>query len=238
MDREKLINQYRKLQQYKNLSQEELEKVIDKKLAEDELKIAFVGLKDSEIDRATSLYSRYVSENSFESLAEKSSLINLVYLEILKERVQQFIKKEAEEKNDAIPLAMTEKLLELDNQIISLKEKLGMLRDKDKENALDVINELKEKALNYYKEHGGEIYYKCPHCQELSRQIMQLEGYDIEKATFFKGTTLYNEEVLNLYHQKIITLDQAAKIHGVNPKYITLIYENIFLKERANDSKN
>jgi tRNA U34 5-carboxymethylaminomethyl modifying enzyme MnmG/GidA len=68
---------------------------------------------------------------------------------------------------------------------------------------------------------------------------MKVEGLDPAKATFFRGTTLYNEEVLKLYHQKRITIDEAAKIHGVNHKYITFIYENIYLKElNNNDTKN
>jgi hypothetical protein len=67
---------------------------------------------------------------------------------------------------------------------------------------------------------------------------MKVDDLEPAKATFFKGTTLYNEKVLQLYHEKKITLEDAAVIHGVTPKYITLIYENIYLKNLKNDNQN
>jgi hypothetical protein len=41
---------------------------------------------------------------------------------------------------------------------------------------------------------------------------------------------------MELYHYKKVTLEEVAEIMGVNHKYITFIYENIYLKK--NDSQN
>jgi len=231
MDKDKLIQKYKNMKQYKDLSSEELEQIIDKKLQEEELLNAFVGLDEPEQKKALQLYDRYVSEHSFESLAEKSTLVNLVYLEILNDRIKLFIAQEIKTNKGAIPLRMNEQLTFNTTQIMQLKEKLGMLKNKEDGDALDLINELKEKALTYYNEHAGETYIKCPECQNLFRLLMKIDGLEPAKATFFRGTTLYNQKLMELYHYKKVTLEDCAEIMGVNPKYIIYIYENIYLKK-------
>lgn len=231
MDKDTLLKKYKNMKQYKDLSDEELSSLIDKKLQEEELLTAFVGLNDIEKQKALGLYDQYISEHSFESLAEKSTLINLVYLEMLNDRVKMYIEQEGKEKNGAIPLRMTEQLVANTTQIMELKEKLGMMKDADSENALDLINELKEKALAYYNEHAGETYVKCPECQSLFRLLMKVDGLEPAKATMFRGTTLYNQKLMELYHYKKVTLEEVAEIMGVHHKYITFIYENIYLKK-------
>lgn len=232
MDKELWKKQNKNLKQYKKLSEEEYDKVAEQKCREEELLTAFVGLSDIEKQKALQLYDQYVSEHSFESLAEKSTLINLVYLEILNDRIKLYIEQEGKDKQGAIPLKMTEQLVNNTTQVMNLKEKLGMMKDADSESALELINELKEKALNYYEEHAGETYVKCPECQNLFRLLMKVDGLEPAKATFFKGTTLYNVKLMELYHYKKVTLEEVAEIMGVHPKYITFIYENIYLKPK------
>ena len=232
MDRDREIQRQTNLKQNQGKSPEEIAEIVDKKIREEELLTAFVGLGDTEKHKAIQLYEQYVSEHSFEALAEKSTLINLVYLEILNDRIKMFIEQEGKDKNGAIPLRMTEQLVANTTQIMELKERLGMMKDADTENALDLINELKEKALAYYETHAGETYVKCPECQSLFRLLMKIDGLEPAKATFFRGTTLYNQKLMELYHYKKVTLEDCAEIMGVNHKYITFIYENIYLKPK------
>jgi hypothetical protein len=240
MNKDKLFQKLKNMKQYKDYSAEELEQVVQKKLIEEELLTAFIGLRNDELKKAIQLYEQYIAEHSFESLAEKSTLINVVRDEIIKERILKQMQTENETKNGANSLSLMEEIRELEDHILSQKEKLGMMKNAEEESALNLINELKEKALTYYETHAGETYVKCPECQNLVRFLMKVDGLDPAKATFFRGTTLYNEVVLKLYHEKKITLEDAAAIHGVNTKYITLIYENIYLKElnNKNDSQN
>ena len=234
MDKDKLIQKYRNMVQYKNLSDEELEQLVQKKIDEEGLLTAFVGLSDTEKQKAIQLYDQYVSEHSFESLAEKSTLINLVYLEMLNDRVKLYIEKEGKDKQGAIPLRMTEQLVFNNTQIMQFKEKLGMMRDADSENALELMNELKEKALTYYNEHAGCTVVKCPHCQQLFNLLMDVTNLIPEKCSFFKGTLLYNLPLLNLYHNKKITKEEVANVLGVHQNYVDFIYNNLYLKELDN----
>lgn len=110
MDREKLFQQYRNLKQNTGKPDEEIWQLVDKKLNEESLLNAFVGLDEIEKQKAINLYDQYVSEHSFESLAEKSTLVSLVYLEILNDRIKIFIELEGKQKQGAIPLRMNEQL--------------------------------------------------------------------------------------------------------------------------------
>lgn len=229
MDREQAIQKRVNLKQNSGRPREEIAAEYDKEQEEKSLLTSFVGLSETEKTKALNLYNQYLVEHSFESLAEKSTLITLVYLEILNDRIKLFIEQEGKDKSGAIPIKMTEQLVTNNTQIISLKEKLGMMKDAESETALELVNELKEKALKYYEEHAGETYVKCPECQNLFRLLMKIDGLEPAKATFFKGTTLYNKKLIELYHYKKLTKEEVAEILGVHPKYVTFIYENIYL---------
>jgi len=240
--KEKLIKRLRGLKQNKNLTEEQLVKLAEEKLEEKELKKAFSGLISSEIKQAVEIYKEYLSQNLFESYAEKSKLIGMVYKKMLRQRMQKFMEDEYTKTNakgeqvGAIPLGIAQKMLDLDSSIAEDERVLGLLKEKETDSFSSVWNELKTKAKEYYNTHAGEIYYKCPYCLQLSRQIMKLDGYDIKKASFFRGTTLYNKPLLKAYHEKKLTIEEVAKILDVNHKYVTLIYEQIFLKDLKNDS--
>lgn len=230
--KEKLIKRLRGLKQNKNLSDNEIERLANRNLEEKELKILFSCLSDKDCKNAADLYYSYLDENSFETIAEKSTLINMIIKEFQLREVNLFIKKERDEKKGAVRGDMIDRAMELGKKIYEEKQKLGMLSEKENDSFTNAWKELKQKAINYYNEYGGEIYYKCPHCLQFSRQIMQIDGYDIKKAHFFKGTTLYNKGVMDAFHNKEITKERAAQILGVHHKYITLIYNEIYLKEK------
>jgi len=232
MDKDTLLKKYKNMKQFKDLSEEELEQLINKKIQEEELLTSFVGIKEEKKQKALQLYNQYVTEHSFESLAEKSTLINLVYLEMLNDQIKEYIEKEDKEKLGAIPLKMTEQLIENTNQIMELKEKLGMLKDKANDSIYQLWKDLEEKCLKYYEEHAAEFQNKCPYCNKLFPSILPPEKLTPQVSSWFKGTDLYNEEVFNLYHNKIISEEQAAKILGVSNFYIPYIYQEIYLKEK------
>lgn len=230
MNKDNLLKKYRNMKQYKDFSDEELEQIIQKKLNEEELLTAFIGLNTNEKQKAIKLFDQYISEHSFESLAEKSTLINLVYLETLNDRIKIFIEKEGNEKQGAIPVKMMEQLVENTNQIMSLKEKLSMMKDKNSETGEELFNELKEKCLKYYEEHAAEFQTKCPYCNEIFSNILPPDKLNSTPSSWFKNTTLYNYGVFDAYHKKEITIDRAAQILGVHKNYIEKMYNEIYLK--------
>jgi len=233
MDKDRRKQILKNLKQNQGKSDEEINQLLQK----EELLKSFVGLNEVETKKALTLYDQYVSEHSFESLAEKSTLINLVYLEVLNDRIKLFIEQEFKDKNGAIPLKMNEQLTYNTTQIMQLKEKLGMLKDKADESALELMNELKEKALVYYSEHAGCTTVRCPNCQQLFNLLMDISNLTPEKCTFFKDTLLYNLPLLNLYHLKKITKEEVANVLGVHQNYVDFIYNNLYLRELENNEE-
>jgi len=231
-NREDLIAHYSRMKQFKNLPKEEIEKLVDKRIANEELKNSFVGLKDDEVEKAVEKYNKYLIEHSFENPTEKDILITIVYLEILKQRIQEFIKTESEQKQGALPMRMTEKLLEIDTQIMMNKEKIGMLKAEKQDTIAHKWEELRQKCLKYYEEHAAEFYQKCPHCKNLFASILPPDKLEPSISSWFKRTTLYNEEVFNLYHAGKLTAEEAGKIMGVSKFYIELQYKEIYIKEK------
>jgi len=235
LDREKYFNKLKSLNQYKNCSEEDLYKIVDNKLQEEDLLTAFVGLGDDEKPKALKLYIQYVSECSFESLAEKSTLINLVRDEIIKERILTQIQEDYNNKSHANSLQLIEEVRDIEEHILIQKEKLGMLKNKDNNSFQIAWEELKKKSLDYFATHAGETYVKCPECQKLFRLLMKIEGLDVSKASFFKGTSLYNTKLLKLYEDKRLTIEEVAEILGVHSKYVDFIFQYIYLKEKEKE---
>lgn len=227
-DKELLIKKYRTLSQYKDKTEEELSSIADKKLEEKELLSEFAGLNKVEKEKALNLYGKYISEKSFEHFAEKNTLMQIVYLEVFGERIKRFIEEESKNKNGAIPINMVETLHSNNEQVIKLKDQLGMLNKEEANSWTLAWNSLKKKALKYYEENGCTTV-KCPNCQELFNMLMDTTNLVPTKATFFLGTTLYNRELFKMFHEKRITLEEMTVIFGVSDKYISLIYEQLFL---------
>jgi hypothetical protein len=226
MDRlEKKKNSLKNMKQYSNVSEEELLKIAQVKLDEEEIIDSLSFCLDSEKPLAKRLLENYLEEASFENYSERDTLIQLIGLEILAERIRQYLKTEGEKANPGIPLQMVEQLTNLSKQILELKEKLGLTR-KENTNTLGEWNKLKEKALNYYKENQGCNVVKCPYCQKLFMILKNVKDYTAGKIPWFKKTLLYNHKLFELYEQNRISKEEMCVIFGVSADYIDLIFDN------------
>jgi len=233
MDLEKLKKQLRNLRQNSNLTDEDLELLAKEQLERQEIlaKLTFC-ISDEERKFAGNLLESYLNESSLESAAEKDTLRQLIDIEIVLERVKKFLNIEYSKANPAIPTQMLDQLTTLNTQAIELKEKLGLVsKEKDENSLTETLNVLTKKALKYYSEHKGCNTVKCPHCQKLFMLLMRTEHLEAKESSMFKGTIIYNKPLLDLYHNKILTKEKVAEILGVSDKYITYIYDNIYLKE-------
>jgi len=232
MDRLELIKKrYKKLQQYKDLSEEEITKLAEEKLEKEKKTEKLNMFNDAEEkELASSIMEKY-SQYNLEDEAEKDTLNQLVYLEVIVERVKTFINKEFLDKQ-SIPMAMLEELRALNTQVLELKEALGVNKEKEREDWVDVWDDLKKKTLNYYETHKGQNTVKCPYCYQIFHLLMKTDNLTAEKSTWFKGTLLYNIKVFKLYDEKKITKEDAAEILGAATWYVDLLYTNLYLKEK------
>jgi len=238
-DIEKYKNQIRNMTQYKGLSDEELTIVAEKKIAEEDIinSLTFC-IDDIEKKFAVDLINRYLSQSSFENEADKDTLKQLIDTQLLVERIKAQLKKEYEKANPGLPIQMIEQLRETEAQILELKEKLGLTtKDRQEASWVEEWNKLKKKALKYAEEHKGCNVVKCPYCQKMYLLLIRTEHLTSEKCTWFKGTILYNKQLFNLLDTKRISEDELADILGVSKFYVTHIYNNLYLKEKAESDR-
>jgi hypothetical protein len=227
---DKIKNRLKNLKQNKNLSEEEIEIKAKERLEKLDILNSLTFCLEDEKEYAIDLLSKYLEESSLESTSEKNTLTHLIDLEVLLNRIKKQLNLEYGKANPAIPIAFIQQVTELTNQILELKEKLGLTSNKSNDSVFQLWEDLKEKCLKYYEEHAAEFQNKCPYCNKLFPSILPPEKLIPQISSWFKGTDLYNEEVFNLYHNKIITEEQAAKILGVSNFYVPYIYQEIYLK--------
>jgi len=230
----KIKRRLKGLKQNQGLSEEELNRLAKEKLEREEILSSLVFIVDEKEKKlAEDLLSRYLTNSSIESEADKDTLKQLIDLEILVERIKEFLKKESIDKKGAIPTHMLQELRDTNDQVLVLKEKLG-LSSENKENAnwVEVWENLKKKAIKYYEEHKGCNTVKCPYCQGLFHLLFDRTKYKEIKSTWFRGTILYNDKLYSLYHEKKITKEEMVNIFGVSEFYIDLLYNSIYLKNR------
>jgi len=227
----KIIRSIRNLPQYKNLSEEELIKIAQQQAENKELVETLSFCLDDEKKFAKKLLENYLAERSFENFSERDTLMQLIGIEVLAERIKKFLKTEGEKANPSIPLQMVEQLTTINKQSMELKDKLGLTR-KENTNTLDEWETLKKKALTYYQENKGCNVAKCPYCQKMFMILKDMRGHHEEKLPIFKRTVLYNKELYEPYEKGIITKEKLASIQGVHPDYVEYIFENIYKNEK------
>lgn len=241
-EREQLIAKFSKLHQYKNYSKEEIENLVDEKLLEKQINTELIAdidillVNEEEKKFASELYKKYLKEFTFETSADKTTLSDLIYLEIIAYRQKKFLTQEYSLRQ-AVPANMVEEYRNTIKQIMDVKKSLGMVKDKTSDNFISTWEMLKKKVLVYFKNSAGTNIVRCPHCRQLFHMILRTELYTPEKLSWFKNTLLYNDDLLKLYHEKRVNEEEVAKILGCSTFYVPVVYE-LYLKEKQlNDNK-
>ena len=237
-DLEKTIKRLRNMKQNKSLPIEEIEKKAKLLIEKKELKSQFASsLLDDEIENAISLYNKFLIESSFESLAEKSSLIRLITLMIVRERLLKSIKSDAIKTPGANSLSSTDSIMDLDEQIDKLMDKLGMLKKEgDQNDATKVIEDLK---LRFHKwinmpENRSNYTLQCFNCGQsiLIRRRLDKEKDEIkEHPWFIEGGLLFNKEIFKDLKEKKISEEQAARYLDCAVDYLKWIIEHYPMEE-------
>lgn len=159
---EQKINKLRALKQYKNKTDEELEQIVLEKIRQEEIENVLLDFEDKhEKEYAKKLMDKYLSEYEFENSSEKDTLAHLIYCEVTIKRIKELMNIQKKESNGAVPQQLSVELRDYMNQVIDIKEKLGMNKKKEENSPLKTWMDLKEKALDWAKTHEAETTLKC-----------------------------------------------------------------------------
>lgn len=222
---EKEMIRLKNLPQYKNKTDDYLQEKatlnIKKRESND---IADRFDEPSEKKFATKIYESYLQGYPFiDSVSDLSALADLVYEEVLKARLEKQINSIKRDSNGAhiVPDKQLTTLHDIQNQILSLKTRLGIdrpIKEEDKE--LTGLQELQKRFHKYIQVNKHEFTTKCSCCGEMLLLRRRVKDFEVLKHPMFSGTWLYNEDMISDVKSGILTKEQAAKYLKTSPDYI------------------
>jgi len=206
----------------------------------EEYKFKGEGLEDTEKRNAHKKFDEYCEAYHISSVSDLQLLEELVYRETLGARIKNTIadkKKNQEQEKKEITVAkyMIEALNENLEQILALKEKLGLFENKDGQNGFDYIQQLKEKFKNWEEQNQLCRETKCPHCSKMILLHLRIDKYEAIKHPYFTDLIIGNEEMWKWVKEGKISKEELAKALGISPKYINYIEELKFSKSIDTD---
>lgn len=232
---EKAINRLKNLNQYKNLSRENLKnKVLESQKRKAEGIDSINSVESEELfsdkglkKRREQLFRRYLKEFAIENISDRNTLRQLIFLEITNERLEIQLNKLF--KNDkVVPTHAVDILHKNTSQILELKSSLKLIKDNTKKGDYDRLATIIKK-YKIWKEQNIECRTrKCPHCAGMIRFNIRADRYELTKHPFFKDNVLYNKELIRLYFDNRLTKEEVAKILETSNDYIDWVIEKIW----------
>ena len=201
------------------------------------------GLTVSEKHQAKKLFNSYRDKYNIGNVSDLQLLSDLVYREILQLRYKTKIgeidkNKKVGEIGTIIPRNILNALNDNSNQIIVLKEKLGLFEErKNKEDWLEYWGRLKKKLQVYAETHKGACTFKCPKCGEYALLLKKIDDYNTFNFNWFKGTFIYNELLMEEIEKKTLTIKRVSEIIGCSSEYIEGLYNKVYLEEKRRKEK-
>jgi len=201
-----------------------------------------VGLNKSEKYAGQKKFNEYCSIYHITAFSDLQLLEELIYRELMQEnfKVQiedkkaSIVKKnkaldEKDQKEVIIPTYVVDAMNQNLEQVLSLKEKLGLLNNQEGDDGFKYIQQLEEKFKVWCKENQDRSF-ACPHCSKMVLLYMKQEYWETMKHPFFESKVLANKKLWKLYRDFKITKTDIAEVLGCSEKYIDWLEKKIYLK--------
>lgn len=189
------------------------------------------GLSVAERNSAKKAFNKYLSTYPNPSYSDLQLLEELVYRETIHERYKKKIdelnKNEKLKAENIIPKYLLEFLNENLAQQITIKDKLGLFKEKleDEYKALQIL----EKKFEIWEQnHIEERKVTCPFCSEIFFLHIRTDKYKESGLKLFKNKVLCNEHLWKIYKERRITKEEFAEILNVSPDYIDFLEKKIY----------
>jgi len=199
-----------------------------------------IGLNKSEKYLGKKKFDEYCSIYHITQFSDLQLLEELIFREILQEQFKIQIEakkasiakknktlKEDEQKEIAIPTYVVDAMNANLEQVLSLKEKLGLLNNQEGDDGFKYIQQLEEKFKKWCTENQDRTF-ACPHCSKMILLYMKQEYWETMKHPFFESKVLGNKKLWQLFKEKILTKKQVAEVLGCSEKYIDWLEKKIY----------
>ena len=191
------------------------------------------GLEEAEKKSAKKLFGDYRKNYSIDALSDLALLEELVYRETLQNRYKTKIEEVSKSKTvkgqDIIPKFVLNALNENLEQILTLKEKLGLFSE-DKKDEYKAFEILEKKFDIWKRNHLEERKTTCPFCSKIFFLNIRTTNFKENKLELFKNKVLCNLELWNCYKAGKITQEDMAKILNVSLDYVEWLETKINFK--------
>ncbi len=226
---DKVFNSLRNLPQYRNKPEAELMAIAKHKVEQDEADIDIVGkfknLAEKKI--AKSLQNKYLEDYEIETVSDKNTLKEVIYLEVIQNRLQEKLNDFYETDNKAVPFNLIEIIHKNSDAIIRLKNTLGLNRSKEKRSSYDVLEHLKKRFKKWLFENQASRTLSCPHCGKMILLKIRTAIWEAQKHPFFRDKVLYNKHLMHMLHTGQITRDDVGKVLEQSPDMCDWIIDKI-----------
>lgn len=155
---------------------------------------------------AKDLVHRYLSDFSLETVSDRNTLKEVIYYEVIQNRLQEKLNHFYEKDAKAVPMQLIDTLHKNSEMIIKLKNTLKLTRSNEK-GGFDALAQLKKRAKIWRENNQGSRTIKCPHCQSFVLLKIRTAEWEAQKHPFFKDNMLYNVALFEKYYGKQVTVD-------------------------------
>ncbi len=179
-----------------------------------------------EVRKARKLLKKYLDDYSLDSISDKNTIIECVYLEVVQQRLQEKLTSFYKKDEQAIPTQMMKMVHDNTKAILDLKNSLGLNRSKHKqEKGFDAITSLKKRFEKWRGENQGSRTLLCPHCGKMTLLKIRMESWEAQKHPFFADRVVANRHLVNMYLEDKITREDVAKVLEVSPDYVSWLLD-------------
>ena len=175
----------------------------------------------SERKIANSLLQKYLNDYAIETISERNTLTEIIYLEVLQIRLQEKLNELYDNENKALPLNYIDTVHKNSDAIVRLKTTLGLNKSKDKKSAYDVLQHLNKRFKVWREQNQASRTIKCPYCSKFVFLKMRTEAWEALKHPFFRDNMIYNKHLFKHFGKKIeIDRDFVAGVLETSPDYV------------------
>lgn len=157
---------------------------------------------------AKNKFKYYVSNYDLSGEAELDVLRSLVYNEVIESKIQKSINTDLD--NGKSPDRLMKQLTDIQNQKISLRKKLNIEKEEEKEDsAYKYLETLKKRFIKHVQNNPHEFTTYCKHCAKPLLIAKRVKDFESMKHPWIVGRWFFNYEILKDVKEGIITKEQA-----------------------------
>jgi len=228
------IKKLSKLKQYKDASEEQLQKMAQKNIVLSDLANSGNFIDDKEKNQAKKCFEKYLEAHDFETYSDLSTLSMLVFNEILIGRIQNTINEcTTKDGKTYINDKLVKSLHEAENQVLSLKTKLRIDKEEkaDDFTALQLLKKRFHEFIQFNKhEFTLSVPYECSSCGKSDIKMIlvrrRVKDFTAIDHPMFSGRFWYSKVGIEMVKSGKLSKEDYAAIFSTSVDYVTWCLDN------------